>query len=81
MADAQEVLARLKADPELQIGMLTADEIHALRTDPSIPTFTATMERPSECRRKPTRTDLEDVTEERLLRKIAKLRQLGWRRV
>lgn len=72
--DAQAIVARLKADPDLEIGQLTAAEIHALK---DVPFVTAVMFRRDEKGRK-VYADLEDVSEERLRRKIGRLAQTGW---
>jgi len=78
--DAQEIVDRLEAEPERTIGeLLTADEIRLLRTTPGVPWVYATMERPSRVGRGMVRTDLEDVSRERMRLKVARLRSQGWR--
>jgi len=78
--DAQEIVDRLEAEPERTIGeMLTADEIRLLRTTVGVPWVSVAMERPSNVGRGMVRTDLEDVSRERMRLKVARLRMEGWR--
>jgi hypothetical protein len=72
--DAQDIVDRLNANPDLEIGMLSAAEIYALRYGPC---FTATMVRKNAEGRK-VYTDLEDVSEDRLRRKVERLGREGW---
>jgi len=75
---AREVYDRLVADPDLEIGLLSADEVAALGAS-GAPAWIASVRRRSRNGKGGwVYSDLEDVSHERMRRKIERMRSEGW---